>query len=139
MELIYSKNNIQKASKFIIECCNSSNYFFKGVVGAGKTTLIKGVCKEIQVVDNVTSPTFSIINEYRTFDRNNVYHMDLFRLKDEKEINELGIIEYFNNENIVIIEWPEILLNNFNLNHSIIKIIYINEMQRKLTINNIIS
>jgi|TARA_B110000444_G_scaffold260695_1_gene308749 tRNA threonylcarbamoyladenosine biosynthesis protein TsaE len=138
MELIYSKNNIQKASKFIIECCNSSNYFFKGVVGAGKTTLIKGVCKEIQVVDNVTSPTFSIINEYRTFDRNNVYHMDLFRLKDEKEINELGIIEYFNNENIVIIEWPEILLNNFNLNHSIIKIIYINEMQRKLTINNII-
>ena len=93
MELIYSKNNIQKASKFIIECCNSSNYFFKGVVGAGKTTLIKGVCKEIQVVDNVTSPTFSIINEYRTFDRNNVYHMDLFRLKDEKEINELGIIE----------------------------------------------
>ena len=62
----------------------------------------------------------------------------LFRLKDEKEINELGIIEYFNNENIVIIEWPEILLNNFNLNHSIIKIIYINEMQRKLTINNII-
>ena len=138
MELIYSKNNVEKASKFVIECCNSSHYFFKGIVGAGKTTLIKGICKEIKVIDNVNSPTFSIINEYKTYDGNNVYHMDLFRLENEKEINELGILEYFNNEDFVIIEWPEILLTNFNLNHSIIEIIYINEVQRKLSINNII-
>ena len=136
MELIYSKNNIKKASEFVIDNCNSKHYFFKGIVGAGKTTLIKSVCKELKVIDNVNSPTFSIVNEYRTEDDITIYHMDLFRLESGKEINELGILEYLSQENFVIIEWPEILLENYNSNHSVIEINYINDTQRKITITN---
>ena len=136
MELIYSKNNIKKASEFVIDSCNSKHYFFKGIVGAGKTTLIKSVCKELKVIDNVNSPTFSIVNEYRTEDDITIYHMDLFRLESGKEINELGILEYLSQENFVIIEWPEILLENYNSNHSLIEINYINDTQRKITITN---
>ena len=64
--MIYSKNDLKKASKFIIKNCKSKNYLFKGKVGAGKTTLIKELCLNMNVKDNVNSPTFSIINEYLT-------------------------------------------------------------------------
>lgn len=139
MEMIYSKNDIEKASKFIIESCNSNYLLFKGMVGAGKTTLIKEVCKELKVTDNVSSPTFSIINEYKTLEGNNIYHMDLFRLEKKKEIKELGIEEYLDSDSFVIIEWPEILITNFKFNYSIVEIIYVSEHKRKITISNITS
>ena len=62
--------------------------------------------------------------------------MDLFRLESENEVNDLGIIEYLENDDIVIIEWPEIILNNLNIKHSLIEIDYVNENKRKLTITN---
>ena len=64
--------------------------------------------------------------------------MDLFRLDDKKEIYNLGILEYLENSNLIIIEWPEILLNNFQYNYTLIKISYINNEKRRITINNII-
>ena len=136
MELIYSIKNIKKASKFVIQNCNTKNYFFTGIVGAGKTTLIKEICKEIKVIDNVSSPTFSIINEYKNKNNKSVFHMDLFRLENKKEFDEIGILNYFDHKNIILIEWPEILLNNFELNHSLIHIDYIRDLERKLTISN---
>ena len=134
--MIYSKNDLKKASEFIIKNCKSNNYLFKGKVGAGKTTLIKELCLNMNVKDNVNSPTFSIINEYLTNSSNYIYHMDLFRLESENEVNDLGIIEYLENDDIVIIEWPEIILNNLNIKHSLIEIDYVNENKRKLTITN---
>ena len=62
--------------------------------------------------------------------------MDLFRLESQKEINDIGLIEYLDKKNIVIIEWPEILLKTFKLNHSLIHINYINDLERKITITN---
>ena len=134
--MIYSKNDLKKASKFIIKNCKSKNYLFKGKVGAGKTTLIKELCLNMNVEDNVNSPTFSIINEYLTNSSNYIYHMDLFRLVSENEVNDLGIIEYSENDDIVIIEWPEIILNKLNIKHYLIEIDYVNENKRKLTITN---
>jgi len=136
MELVYSKDNIKKASRFIIEKSNTKHYFFKGIVGAGKTTLIKEICKRIKVIDNVNSPTFSIVNEYKTINNKTVFHMDLFRLDSQKEINDSGLIEYLNEKNIVIIEWPELLLKTFNLSYSLIHIHYINDLKRRITITN---
>ena len=136
MELVYSKDNIKKASRFIIEKSNTKHYFFKGIVGAGKTTLIKEICKRIMVIDNVNSPTFSIVNEYKTINNKTVFHMDLFRLDSQKEINDSGLIEYLNEKNIVIIEWPELLLKTFNLSYSLIHIHYINDLKRRITITN---
>ena len=136
MELVYSKHNIKKASQFVIEKSNTKHYFFKGIVGAGKTTLIKEICKTIKVIDNVNSPTFSIVNEYKTINNKTVFHMDLFRLDNKKDIHDSGLIEYLNEKNIVIIEWPELLLKTFNLSHSLIHIHYINDLKRRITITN---
>ena len=137
MELVYSKDNIKKASRFIIEKSNTKHYFFKGIVGAGKTTLIKEICKRIKVIDNVNSPTFSIVNEYKTINNKTVFHMDLFRLDSQKEINDSGLIEYVNEKNIVIIEWPEVIINDLDCNHSILKIEYLNKDKRKINLTNI--
>ena len=96
MDLIYSKQNIVEASKFVIKKAKTNRYFFEGIVGAGKTTLIKQICFQLGVKETVSSPTFSIINEYLG-ENQTIYHMDLFRLDDKKEIYNLGILEYLEN------------------------------------------
>ncbi|SVA08921.1 uncharacterized protein METZ01_LOCUS61775 [marine metagenome] len=138
MDLVYSEKNIVEASKLVIKEAKTNHYFFKGIVGAGKTTLIKQICHELGVKETVSSPTFSIINEYKG-ENKNIYHMDLFRIDDKKEIYNLGILEYLdNNNNLIIIEWPEILLNNFQCNYTLVEISYINNGKRRININNII-
>lgn len=83
---------------------------FSGDLGAGKTTLIKVLCKAWDVVDNVASPTFSIVNSYTTKEGNAIHHMDLYRLKDVQEALDIGIEEYWYDPNaITLIEWPEIV------------------------------
>ncbi|MBP6976689.1 MAG: tRNA (adenosine(37)-N6)-threonylcarbamoyltransferase complex ATPase subunit type 1 TsaE [Bacteroidales bacterium] len=80
---------------------------FYGQLGAGKTALIKNLCKQLGVVDLVSSPTFSIINEYRTRDGEPVYHMDFYRLTSHRELLDIGAEEYFYSGFYCLIEWPE--------------------------------
>ena len=136
MELIYTKNDLNKASDFVVKNCQSKNYFIKGIVGAGKTTLVKEICVGMRIKDNVNSPTYSLINEYLTDKGNSIFHMDLFRLENKNEIHDLGIMDYFETNNIIIIEWPEILINNYKIDHSLVEINYLNDIQRKITITN---
>ena len=136
MELIYTKNDLNKASDFVVKNCQSKNYFIKGIVGAGKTTLVKEICVRMRIKDNVNSPTYSLINEYLTEKGSSIFHMDLFRLENKNEIHDLGIIDYFETNNIIIIEWPEILINNYKIDHSLVEISYLNDIQRKITITN---
>ena len=136
MELIYTKNDLNKASDFVVKNCQSKNYFIKGIVGAGKTTLIKEICVGMRIKDNVNSPTYSLINEYLTDKGNSIFHMDLFRLENKNEIHDLGIMDYFETNNIIIVEWPEILINNYKIYHSLVEISYLNDIQRKITITN---
>lgn len=79
---------------------------FYGDLGAGKTTFIKELCKIIGIESIVSSPTFTILNEYHS-DSNTIYHFDFYRIKDPKEIYELGFEEYFYSANYVFVEWPE--------------------------------
>lgn len=81
---------------------------FYGEMGAGKTTLIKLLCEALGVTDNTSSPTFSIMNEYKTRSGNNIYHFDLYRLKKSAEAIDMGIEEYLYSGNYCFIEWPEI-------------------------------
>ncbi len=81
-------------------------WLFVGDLGAGKTTLIKQICKHLGVVDEVTSPTFSIINEYLAEEKP-VYHFDFYRLSNEKEVMAIGVGEYFYLGNYCFIEWPQ--------------------------------
>ena len=134
MELIYTKNDLNKASDFVVKNCQSKNYFIKGIVGAGKTTLVKEICVGMRIKDNVNSPTYSLINEYLTEKGSSIFHMDLFRLENKNEIHDLGIMDYFETNNIIIIEWPEILINNYKIDHSLVEISYLDDIQRKITI-----
>lgn len=135
MELIYKLSELEKASNFVLKNVNHDIILITGEVGTGKTTLIKEYCKLIGVEETVNSPTYTLINEYQN-KRGKIVHMDLYRVKDINEINELGLFEYLEN-NIVIIEWPEIILKMIDIKYSMINIIFINEKERKLSINNI--
>jgi len=100
------------AERFIAEFPDISTYLFVGDLGAGKTTFIKTFAKRLGVSVDVNSPTFSIINEYPidNADRK-VFHIDLYRLKNEKEAIDLGIEEYLYSDHYCIIEWPQVIEN----------------------------
>jgi tRNA threonylcarbamoyladenosine biosynthesis protein TsaE len=80
---------------------------FYGEMGAGKTTLIKAICKEFGVNDTTSSPTFSIVNEYFTTDSRSLYHFDFYRINNESEAYDFGYEEYFYSGELCMIEWPE--------------------------------
>jgi tRNA threonylcarbamoyladenosine biosynthesis protein TsaE len=79
---------------------------FYGEMGAGKTTLIKAICEELGVADNISSPTFSIVNEYKS-PKGKIYHFDFYRLKSIGEAYDLGYEDYFYSKAYCLIEWPE--------------------------------
>jgi tRNA threonylcarbamoyladenosine biosynthesis protein TsaE len=85
---------------------NQKIFLFYGEMGAGKTTLIKALCKQLGVVEPVTSPTFSIVNEYEGTD-SKVFHFDFYRLKNQDEALDMGYEEYFYSDSYCLIEWPE--------------------------------
>lgn len=80
-----------------------------GDLGAGKTTFVKGILKGLKFDGIVTSPTFSLVNEYNAL--MNVIHIDCYREKNKQRWINIGLEDYFNNSNIVIIEWPEIIMD----------------------------
>ncbi|HBH22362.1 MAG TPA: tRNA (adenosine(37)-N6)-threonylcarbamoyltransferase complex ATPase subunit type 1 TsaE [Cytophagales bacterium] len=81
-------------------------WLFDGDMGAGKTTLIKAVCEALNVLDQVNSPTFALVNEYLTGQDDLVYHFDFYRIDSEKEAFDIGVEEYFQSGYICLIEWP---------------------------------
>lgn len=86
-------------------------WLFIGEMGAGKTTLIKQICQELKVLDQVSSPTFSIVNEYLTQSDEMVYHFDFYRLEDIEEAVNIGAEDYFFSGHLCLIEWPQIIAN----------------------------
>ncbi len=80
-----------------------------GAMGAGKTTFVKSLCKELGVIENVSSPTFSIINEYKTEKGNSVFHFDFYRINKIEEAYDIGYEDYFYREEYCFIEWPELV------------------------------
>ena len=108
---------------------------FHGEMGAGKTTFIHAICNVLQVKDVVGSPTFSIINEYRTGSGDIIFHLDLYRLKDETEAIAAGVEDCLYSGNLCLVEWPEKAAKIFppDAVHSYLKSVSHNE--RKLQIN----
>jgi tRNA threonylcarbamoyladenosine biosynthesis protein TsaE len=85
----------------------SNVWVFYGEMGAGKTTLIKRICKGLGVHSPMTSPTFSIVNEYNDSAGRVFYHFDFYRLKNEEEAYDIGVEEYLDSGNLCFVEWPE--------------------------------
>ena len=136
-KIFYAKKvqELDEIAKAIVEVFeNEKKIVFFGEMGVGKTTLIKSICKVLNVQDVVTSPTFSVVNEYQNKDGNSLYHFDFYRIKNQEELFDLGLEEYIYSDNYCFIEWPEkaegLLSDNFvqvqmikNKEYRIIKVI----------------
>jgi len=99
---------VETVAKQLIASASSKTLLFYGDMGVGKTTLIKAIVKALGSHDNVSSPTFSIVNEYE-FQNEKIYHFDLYRINDLEEAYNFGIEDYLDSESWVIIEWPQII------------------------------
>ena len=102
----YSLEDLSLITAEIISSAKSKTLLFYGEMGVGKTTLIKEICKELKVQDSISSPTFSLVNEYQTSTNEKVFHFDFYRIKDLEEALDMGIEEYFYNNDWCLIEWP---------------------------------
>jgi tRNA threonylcarbamoyladenosine biosynthesis protein TsaE len=103
-------NDLERVSKEIIEFAGEEKiWLFEGQMGSGKTTLVKVLCRELAVTDHVTSPSYSLINEYLTKDQTTIYHFDFYRIKDQSEAVDIGCEEYFYSGNLCLIEWPSLI------------------------------
>jgi tRNA threonylcarbamoyladenosine biosynthesis protein TsaE len=119
-------DNLDDAARWIIKESNGRFLWcLYGEMGAGKTTLIQGICKALGITQEITSPTFSLVNEYQTASRKTIYHFDFYRIKSIDEVYDIGYEDYFYSNNICLIEWPsnisELLLGESVFNITINK------------------
>lgn len=105
---INTPEEIPQVAKQFIDSMGSDRVFaFNAPMGAGKTTFISEVCRQLGVTDDSGSPTFSIINEYRDKDGKPIYHFDFYRIDDIEEALDLGLDDYFYSGALCFLEWPE--------------------------------
>ena len=102
----YSLHQLPEIAKEVLQFAKYKVVLFYGEMGVGKTTLIKEIVKQLGVLDTVTSPTFSLVNEYHTKNDEKVYHFDFYRIEKEEEAMDMGIEEYFYSNNWCLVEWP---------------------------------
>jgi tRNA threonylcarbamoyladenosine biosynthesis protein TsaE len=129
---------IDKTAQMLLNNVTTKTILFYGDMGVGKTTLIKAIVKALGGKDKVTSPTFSLINEYEVLN-DTVYHFDLYRIEDEVEVFDIGIEDYLYSGHWVFIEWPEKIAENLPITADISYIKRNNDGSRslKMSVSNI--
>lgn len=108
LELRRPEDAAEVAAALLRACPGRRVFTFNGPMGVGKTTLIKALCASLGVEVGMASPSYSIVNEYRTLDGNTVYHFDLYRLNKAEELEGIGFTEYLDSGHYCFIEWPEL-------------------------------
>ena len=106
MKTTFNINGIEKVAQMLIEQCFTKTILFYGDMGVGKTTLIRALVKALGSNDEVTSPTFSLVNEYEV-ENDKIYHFDFYRIENEVEVLDIGIEDYFYSGHWCFIEWPD--------------------------------
>ncbi|MCO6360293.1 tRNA (adenosine(37)-N6)-threonylcarbamoyltransferase complex ATPase subunit type 1 TsaE [Roseivirga pacifica] len=130
-------NDLPEVAERIIDFGqNVTVWLFIGEMGAGKTTLIKTLCEKLQVLDQVSSPTFSIVNEYLTAKDETVYHFDFYRLEDAEEAVAIGAEDYFFSGNLCLIEWPQIIANLLPDEYMLVQIEALEDGVRSIKLKN---
>jgi len=105
---IHTLEDIDHAAQRFLEAMGEAKIIaFSGEMGAGKTTFIQALCRNLDVAAEVNSPTFSLVNEYFTPDGHSIFHFDLYRIEDPSELFDMGYEEYFYSGELCFIEWPE--------------------------------
>lgn len=110
MQEIYIKQEKEltiAAKAFIDQMGKTRIFAFYGEMGAGKTTFIKAICNQLDVYDNISSPTFALVYEYHSELKGTIFHLDLYRIKNLEELYDLGYEDYLYSGNLCFIEWPE--------------------------------
>lgn len=134
MEIDYSEDELTQVAEQILNFKPEKILLFNGPMGAGKTTLIKQLCKILNVTNATSSPTFSIVNEYTTDTNEKIFHFDMYRLQSEEEALDMGIDEYLYSNNWCFIEWAEKISNLLPNPHSIATLSLLNNGRRKLVL-----
>ena len=116
MNKTYTLNELPTIAEEVIQLKKSNVLLFYGEMGVGKTTLIKEIVKQLKVSETVSSPTFSLVNEYITKDNSKIFHFDFYRINSEEEAMDMGIEEYFYSNNLCLVEWPNKIENLVPLN-----------------------
>lgn len=106
MEITYTIQELPKIAGMILANTTTKTLLFYGDMGVGKTTLIKELAKKIGVQDTLSSPTFSIVNEY-LLDSDKLFHFDFYRINSDEEVLDIGIEDYFESPHWKLVEWPE--------------------------------
>jgi tRNA threonylcarbamoyladenosine biosynthesis protein TsaE len=108
--VIKTKRELRSAVRKLLDQTRGKKiYAFYGAMGAGKTTFIKALCEYLGATDLVSSPTFTLVNEYRTTSGESMYHIDFYRIKKHDEVFDFGIEEYLTGEKYCFMEWPELV------------------------------
>ena len=128
----YSLDDLSSIASELISSVENKTLLFYGQMGVGKTTLIKEICKQLGVLDNISSPTFSLVNEYQTSKEETVFHFDFYRIEEEEEALDMGIEEYFDNNAWCLVEWPENIENLLPLDAVQIHLSILNDEQRNI-------
>ena len=122
-------------AKEIIQNSTSKIILFHGDMGVGKTTLIKEICKILGTEDLISSPTFSIVNEYITSNDETIFHFDFYRIDNEEEAYNIGVEDYFDSNHWCLIEWPSVVENLLPLENVNVYLTSLEDGQRNIQIN----
>ena len=139
LEIISSIEQLPDAARQVIAASEDvAVWLFDGPMGAGKTTLIKAICEAFGVKDNVSSPTFSLVNEYHNKKGEIFYHFDFYRIKSEDEASDIGVDEYFYSDEYCFVEWPSMIPSLLPDEYMYIRIELISETERKICLSKIV-
>lgn len=134
MKLNYQIEELEDIATQILNEANSKYILFSGEMGAGKTTLIKELVKQLGSINKVSSPTFSLVNEYEG-KKNDIYHFDFYRIDDETEAFDMGFEDYLDDKHYVFIEWPEKISNLWPEHYTFIELKLDEHNSRSLTLH----
>ena len=134
MEKTYSLSEIETVATNLLPYLTDKVILVNGEMGAGKTTMIKALCKALKSPDVVSSPTFSLINEYRTANDKPLYHFDCYRIENEEEAYDFGAEEYLHSGHLCFIEWSENIASLLPEKYSSLIIEKIDTITRKITL-----
>lgn len=134
MEKTYALSEIETVASNLLPYLTDKVILVNGEMGAGKTTMIKALCKALQCPDIVSSPTFSLINEYRTVDNKPLYHFDCYRIENDEEAYDFGAEEYLHSGHLCFIEWSENIASLLPERSNSLMIEKIDATTRKITL-----
>ncbi|MBQ4801964.1 tRNA (adenosine(37)-N6)-threonylcarbamoyltransferase complex ATPase subunit type 1 TsaE [Aquimarina sp. MMG015] len=134
MKITYTLDELSQTAQHIITNSKHKTILFDAEMGVGKTTLIKEICKQLGVRDNISSPTYSLVNEYKGGEENTIYHFDFYRIQEEEEAYDIGFEEYLDTNAWIFIEWPEKISNLLPENSVKIKIKLLDDGKRVLSL-----